>query len=238
MLYIISKSSNLRKRCAIHALMSTYNPNMPFRMFLYAAKAYEGYANAPDNNFNIYSDELQYIPAARFAVFYNGKKDEPEYKDLRLSDAYMDGVKVESDLAIRMLNINYGKNKELMEKCTPLRDYAFFISAARNEKNRGKSISEAIDAAFDQLTDGWVKTFISKNRAEVKDMLITEYDEERTKRLFIKEGERKGIEKGSNERARETALRMLEDGMPIESVAKYSGLTVDEVRELSKRVPA
>lgn len=27
-------------------------------------------------------------------------------------------------------------------------------------------------------------------------MLITEYDEERTKRLFIKEGERKGIEKG------------------------------------------
>lgn len=41
-----------------------------------------------------------------------------------------------------------------------------------------------------------MKTFISKNRAEVKDMLITEYDEERTKRLFIKEGERKGIEKG------------------------------------------
>ncbi|GEM_PF-6762127 len=55
-------------------LQSTYNTNMPFRMFLYAAKAYEGYANDPDNNFNIYSDEFQYIPAARFAVFYNGKK--------------------------------------------------------------------------------------------------------------------------------------------------------------------
>ena len=64
-------------------------------------------------------------------------------------------------------------------------------------------------------------------------MLLTEYDEERTKKLFIQEGERKGIEKGRQE----NALRMLEDGMPIESVAKYSGLTVDEVRELSKKVP-
>lgn len=52
---------------------------MPFRMLLYAAKAYEGYANDPDNNFNIYSDELQYIPAARFAVFYNGKKGKVLY---------------------------------------------------------------------------------------------------------------------------------------------------------------
>ena len=212
---------------------STYNPNMPFRMFLYAAKAYEDYANDPANSFNIYSDELQYIPAARFAVFYNGKADEPEYKDLRLSDAYMDGVKVESDIVVRMLNINYGKNKGLMDKCIPLRDYAFFIDMARGERIRGKSISEAVDAAYDQLPDGWVKTFISNNRAEVKDMLLTEYDEERTKKLFIQEGERKGIEKGRQE----NALRMLEDGMPIESVAKYSGLTVDEVRELSKKVP-
>ncbi len=38
---------------------------------------------------NIYGYKLVQIPTLRFAVFYNGEKDQPEQYDLRLSDAYV-----------------------------------------------------------------------------------------------------------------------------------------------------
>ena len=39
-------------------------------------------------------------------------------------------------------------------------------------------------------------------------------------------------EEGKEEKAKETAKRMLEDGLPIETIAKYTGLTEKEVKEL------
>jgi hypothetical protein len=46
----------------------------------------------------------------------------------------------------------------------------------------------------------------------------------------FKEGERRG----ENAKARETAHKMIADGMATEMIAKYSGLTVAEVEELAK----
>lgn len=45
----------------------------------------------------------------------------------------------------------------------------------------------------------------------------------------------RGKDEGRNENKRETAIRMLEDGiLPIEKIAKYSGLVIKEVEELAK----
>jgi hypothetical protein len=51
-------------------------------------------------------------------VLYNGEEDMPEECILRLSDAF-ETKKGESDVEIRvrMLNINYGHNQALMDKC-------------------------------------------------------------------------------------------------------------------------
>ncbi len=48
------------------------------------------------------------------------------------------------------------------------------------------------------------------------------------------EGLAKGRAEGLNEAASAIAVRMLSDGMPLETVAKYSGLSEDEVRKLSQ----
>jgi predicted transposase YdaD len=52
----------------------------------------------------------------------------------------------------------------------------------------------------------------------------------------IKIGEEKGIkigeEKGKGDKAKETAKRMLEDGLPIEAISKYTGLTREEIERL------
>lgn len=41
-------------------------------------------------------------------------------------------------------------------------------------------------------------------------------------------------EKGRMEKAREAAIKMLNDGLPIATVAKYSGLTEEQIKELQK----
>jgi predicted transposase/invertase (TIGR01784 family) len=43
-----------------------------------------------------------------------------------------------------------------------------------------------------------------------------------------KEGKKEGMEA----KAKETAKRMLEDGLPIETIAKYTGLTEKKVKAL------
>ncbi|MGD2084936.1 MAG: hypothetical protein PVH61_02010 [Candidatus Aminicenantes bacterium] len=47
-------------------------------------------------------------------------------------------------------------------------------------------------------------------------------------RIAKKEGKKEGMEK----KAKETAKKMLEDGLPIETISKYTGLTEKEVKEL------
>lgn len=61
------------------------------------------------------------MPTPRFLIFYNGEQEQPERRILRLSDAYT--VPEESpalELEAVMLNINEGKNRQLMESCRTL----------------------------------------------------------------------------------------------------------------------
>ncbi|MBR1734778.1 MAG: hypothetical protein IJ730_04945 [Alphaproteobacteria bacterium] len=48
----------------------------------------------------------------------------------------------------------------------------------------------------------------------------------------LAKGEKIGIEKGANEKAVEIAKKMLADGMNIELTAKYSGLSIEEIKRL------
>ena len=63
------------------------------------------------------------FPFPRHVVFYNGTAEEPDRKVLRLSDLY-ETVPGDSHPSLEcetlMLNINYGHNRSLMEKCRRL----------------------------------------------------------------------------------------------------------------------
>lgn len=51
------------------------------------------------------------------------------------------------------------------------------------------------------------------------------------------QGIEQGIEKGIEKEKMESAMRMIEDGgLPLEKVAVYSGLTLEQVLELEKRL--
>ena len=48
----------------------------------------------------------------------------------------------------------------------------------------------------------------------------------------IEQGIEKGIKKGKEENAKDSAKRMLEDGLPFETISRYTGLTEKEIKAL------
>ena len=59
---------------------------------------------------------------------------------------------------------------------------------------------------------------------------------EKAKAKAMERGEAAGVKKGKAEglaeKARETAMKMLADGMPVEIIRKYTGLTLEEIAEV------
>ena len=65
-----------------------------------------------------------------------------------------------------------------------------------------------------------------KNLRDLGNVLNTAKEEGR------KEGRKEGIEEGEKRKSMEMALRMRDDGMPLEVIAKYTGLSVEEIQNL------
>ena len=218
--FIINSELNLYEH------QSSVNPNMPVRGLIYFAELYKGYIE--QNNLLIYNERLVKLPFPRYVVFYNGTEGEPEEQELRLSDSFVQvpegeartGIVVEEankpsvEVTVQLLNINYGCNQELMEKCQKLMEYSKFIALVRvksdmlTEKykkemksvNKKEIFAEAVALAIDEaIRDNVLKDILSKNMAEVTDMLLTEFDEKAyidgVKKQSYEEGEVRGAEK-------------------------------------------
>lgn len=100
---------------SIYEHQSSVCPNMPVRSLVY----FSSILGHRIKDSNIYGRKLVKIPTPRFAVFYNGDEEQPEQYDLKLSDAFERPVEnPELELTCRVYNINYGKNRELLENCS------------------------------------------------------------------------------------------------------------------------
>ena len=173
-------------RLSLFEHQSSYNPNMPLRGFLYFARHFEKYIE--ENEVDIYGKKLIELPTPKFIVFYNGDGMEEERTVLRLSDSFIHAKeKACMELEAEVLNINYGNNKELMESCRPLMEYAYFVQKVKaysKEYQRDEAIEYAVN---DCIKEDILKEILIKNRAEVVDMLLTEYDEEKRIRIMEKQ---------------------------------------------------
>ena len=172
---------------------SSFNPNMPMRFFIYAGRLYEKYIATSD--YYQYSSSLQPAPRPKCVCFYNGKQEQPEERILKLSDAFEGEGDIEVQVSMR--NINYGKNLRMMEACKPLSEYAWLVAAIRQNQDEKMDLDAAVDAALDAMPEDFViRGFLLGNRAEVKNMFLTEYDEEKVKEKEREEGRREGIAEG------------------------------------------
>lgn len=169
---------------------STFNPNIPIRIFIYAGMVYSKYIEV-SADFNLYSKTIQKLPAPQCICFYNGTDRKKDIIDLKLSDSFTDSKKSSIEVTVKMININYGHNKELMDACAPLKEYSWFVETVRSNINVYGNLDKSVDKALDTMPDSFkIKVFLIENRAEVKMMCITEYDEAKAKEADKREFER------------------------------------------------
>ena len=125
---------------SLYEQQSSYNPNMPVRQFLYAAKLIEQYLEPIKRKF--YWKSIVKIPAPKL-VFYNGTDDKDDEIILKLCDAFFDGTKGDIEVTVRMLNINVGRNKALFDACKPLQEYSWIVDKIRTYCSMPRSTSSS-----------------------------------------------------------------------------------------------
>ena len=242
---------------SLYEQQSTYCPNMPLRFLIYLAKLYEGYSRMGD--FNIYSSKIQRIPRPKCICFYNGSQRKKDQRIIKLSDMYFKGTeKTEEEISgiveieVIMLNINYGHNKELLEKSKPLYEYSFFVDKIVYYRDVFKkdgtnyTLEDAINKAIDDLPEDFrIRNFILKNRMEVCDMCLFEYDEERHikaeradakeegEKIGLEKGEKIGLEKGEKKGKLKLLIELVLDGtVSVEQAAKKANMKVEEFQKI------
>lgn len=210
---------------------STYNPNMPLRDLLYISAEYQKIVDHK----SLYSSVLQKIPAPYFIVFYNGTEKEEDRWENSLSEAY-ENLTGEPKLELKVitLNINEGYNKELMEQCQILREYAQYVGKVRKYR-KVMELDVAVEHAVDEcIREGTLKDFLQKNRVEVLKVSIFEYDQEEEEKKLRKAEFEAGYDTGVMDKVKEIIQYMLKSGEPVEKIARYTGYTVEEVKEIIK----
>lgn len=167
---------------------SSFSPNLPLRGLFYFSSLYREQIEPVKQR--LYTNSPLYIPFSQYLVFYNGTKEEPERQELKLSDLFIqNGKKAIPALECTavVLNINLGHNRKLMEKCKALKEYAQFIAMIRENVGAGMIFEEAVENTVDNCIEkGILSEILRRNRAEVIEMILTEYDENEF-RDFLKE---------------------------------------------------
>lgn len=204
---------------------ASFNPNMPMRFLIYAGMVYAKYISQADS-YHPYSTAQQRAPTPRCVCFYNGEAEREDRVVLDLKDAFEREADI--DVRVTMLNVNYGRNRALMEACKPLRDYAWFVDAVRQRQATLNDLDAAVDAALNEMPEeSALKAFMTANRAEVKRMCITEYNEVKTLADEREEGRMEGVI--------ETLLNLVRKGLISEErAAEEAHMSVSQFREQAK----
>ena len=113
-------------------------------------------------------------------------------------------------------------NQKLMEACKPLEEYAWLVDSVRKNQKDKMDLELAVDMTIDKMQDSFmIKQFLVGNRAEVKQMFLTEYDQEK-----VMEQERKEIRI-------EVATDMLKKKFSLDDIIDISKLSKETILSIA-----
>lgn len=136
-----------------------------------------------------------------------------------------------------MLNINYGKNRELMEQCRKLKEYAQFIERIRACQDSGMTVEEAVGAAVDScIAQGILADILSKHRAEVINVFLTDYDDELRMKVIVNDQIEEKVEEALEEQLASLVRKKLTKGFSEPEIAEMLELDVAQVEAICKKI--
>lgn len=189
---------------------------------------------------SLYSSILLKLPAPNFIVFYNGKRKMPDRWTNCLSESY-ENQQGEPNLELKVVTININRdcNRQLMEQCRILGEYAQYVEKVR-KNTETMSLDTAVKEAVDEcIQKGILADFLRVNRAEVIAMSIFEYDkeeeEQKLQATYEKIGEKRGIQIGEKQgelkKAKSIAISLAQEGESVERIARILGETEKTIKE-------
>ena len=223
---------------------STYNPNMPLRDLFYISSEYQKLVDHK----SLYSSTLLKIPAPQFIVFYNGTEKKKDHWLNHLSESFENlSGEPKLELEVLTININEGLNKELMEQCKTLREYAQYVNCVRKYA-RELELNEAVKLAVDEcIRNNILSEFLRANKSEVISMSIFEYDKEEEERKLrkaeyeagvaagmkdgMKAGVADGISKGKILAKKDAASSLITLGLTVEQISSALKVDVETVEQ-------
>ena len=202
---------------------TSVNNNMPFRCLSYVAELLN---NLVEDKDKLYHKALIRFPRPKFFVLYDGDAKEPIQKEMRLSDAFSgDGSTLE--LVVTALNINFGLEQPLLEKCQYLREYSTLVGKVKEGLRAGLTRKAAISRAVKYCLDnGLMKGYLEEKSQEVFNMLALQWEQDKAIRASYEDGRDDGIES--------VALNLLNMGLTVEKIQEATKLSVERIKELTK----
>ena len=224
-------------RLNLYEHQSTYSPNLPVRYLLYVSDVYSDFTK----DMYLYGTKAVKLPTPRIVIFYNGQAEQPDRKELKLSELFsIPDADPSLELKAVMLNINKGHNRKLMDTCRTLQYYAEYTFRVR-EYAAEMPLDLAVEQAITEcISEGILADFLRKNRAEAKKVSIYEYDEERhmrqTREEGMEEGYANGFSQGIEQGITQTVINLLKSGLLTDiQIREITGLDQEQLDELKKR---
>ena len=160
-------------------------------------------------------------------------------KTLRLSESFLAEPKENSlELVVNLINLNYNKDSEILQRSPSLLGYSKLLYHIQEELGaNGGDLKQAIDTAVKACMDeGLIADFLHKHSREVTGMLfheitVEEFAEIRAREAYA-DGEKAGLARGAAQEKREIAKNLKNSGIPIDVIAKNTGLTQEEIAAL------
>ena len=128
----------------------------------------------------------------------------------------------------------YNKDRKLN---TFIKELALMIANNKEDLNNIAKGDKVMEGAINKITslsmDDYIKGYYIKEEQDEWMRNIDIADARKTGRKEgLKEGERLGLEKGINQTKIETAKKMKEENIPLDTIVKITGLTKEEIEKL------
>ena len=163
------------------------------------------------------------------------EEEEAAEQELRLSDAFLQpSPPGKFEWTARMVNLNQGKNDELLQKCKPLADYMFLIQQIRERIEAGMVMEQAVDeAVVTCISQDVLKDFLIAHRAEVVSVGLREFDERLIEEIIRESAREEGLAEGKAQGRAEGMFlafaKMVREGfLSLAEGAKEAGISQEE----------
>ena len=144
---------------------------------------------------------------------------------------------------VKVCKIKGEEPSQIVQNCPDLEQYVQFLKLIDKAKADGQAqpLTRAIREA---VRHNILKDYLERKGGETLSILTAEYDfdtamavkQEEAYAIGLERGRQEGVERGAYEKALETALLMIELGIPLEQVQLCTTLPLETVLELAQKL--